>query len=477
MRSGFFFVPERKHFIRVIIYNIRYSWYKMLLLPTNRMRIRLCILAIASLTGIAAASAQTTGVTLSVTDGKTTISAGDSMIYVVTASQNTQATRDVTLKLVLPAGMDLISPDNGGQVNGQTVTWSNATLTQNTNRIFTVQARVLNSLANGTVLTATASADSAQATDTTTVQSGAAATKAYALTFTDNTSSVRASGSLQYVLTVKNNSVASQTDNVVVQGPVTIAVQSGTPLPTTVGTNSATWSNVTFAPGETKTFAFNALVDGGARTGTTIETRATVANASVADLTAVNNNQSSSSSSSRHSSTSSSRSSRSSASSRATVANALFRMTADTNEVTPGGTISYALFAQNVLLQNVRDAKVTLKFDPSLAAVLTSANGTVSQNGEVTWLLPTLAPGAIWQTNVTLRASGTVNTGDFITASATLTGNDVSGSAINERIVSVSTVVVGRLPDTGAAFDTLFLILSGLLAAFFGFSQRKVSAL
>lgn len=444
------------------------------------MRIRLLFVAMASIASISVASAQTAGMSLSVTDGKTSITAGDSLIYIVTASQNTQPSRDVTITLALPAGVDLITPDNGGTVNGQTVTWTKTTLTQNTNRIFTVQARVLNSVANGTVLTATATAEGTQATDTTTVQSGAAGKKAYALTFTDNRSSVRAGDTLRYVLTVKNNSAGSQTDTVSVQGPVTISVRSGTPLPTTVGTNNVSWSNVTFAPGETKAFAFEALVDAGARTNTTIDTRATVANATMADLTAVNNNLSSSSSSSSRSSVSSSRSSRSSASSsRASgqALNALFRMSADTNETTPGGTLTYALFAQNVLLQTVRDAKVTLKFDPAIASLVSPNGGTVTRDGEVTWILPTLAPGAVWQANVTLRASGSLGTGDFVTASASLTGNDVSGSAINERIASVSTVVVGRLPDTGAAFDMLFLVLSGFLAAFLGFSQKRAARL
>jgi len=444
------------------------------------MRNRLfALVLLASFMGTASVHAQSSssGVTVSVTDGKTSIAPGDSMIYIVTASQSAQPSKDVTITLALPSGLDLITPDNGGQVTGQNVRWTNASLTQNTNRIFTVQARAINSIANGTVLTATASADGAQATDTTTVQSGAAATKAYALTFSDNKSAVRAGNVLNYVLTVKNNSTGSQTDNVVVQGSASLTVQSGTPLPTSVGTNNATWSNVTFAPGETKTFSFNALVAADARTNTTIETRATVANATMADFTIVNNNASSSSSSSRSSnrSSSSSSSSRSSVRASTPAVSALFRMSANVNEVAPGGNITYTVFAQNVLLQNIRDARVTVKFDPAVASVGTSPNGTVANGNEITWLLPTLAPGQTWQTTYTLRANTNVGAGNFILASASLTGNDVGGSPINERLASVSTVIVTSLPDTGAAFDVLFLVLSGFLALFLGLSQKHVS--
>jgi len=117
----------------------------------------------------------------------------------------------------MPLGTDLITADNGGTVNGRTVRWGNATLTQNTNRIFTVQARALNSLTNGTVLTAVADAGGTQATDTTTVQSGAAGAKSYALTFTDNASTVRAGTTFNYVLTNQNNSASAQKDTLNLQ--------------------------------------------------------------------------------------------------------------------------------------------------------------------------------------------------------------------------------------------------------------------
>lgn len=445
------------------------------------MRLRSLFLALVLLGFAGTAAAQSASsssagtVALSVTDGKTTIAAGDSMIYIVTASQNTQPTRDVTITLEMPLGTDLITADNGGTVNGRTVRWTNATLTQNTNRIFTVQARAINSLTNGTILTAVADAGGTQATDTTTVQTGAAATKSYALTFTDNTSSVRAGGTLNYVLTVKNNSTAAQTDSVTVQGPVALTVQSGTPLPTSVGTNSVTWSNVAFNAGETKTFTFNAKVAGDARTNTTIDTRATVGTASLADLTRVDNNASSSSSrSSSRSSSSSSRRSSSSSSVRA-AGNPLFRLTANTAETLPNGTITYTLFAQNVLLLNMRDATASVRFDPVLASVSDAGNGTAFGNGEIRWALPPLAPGQTWQATFSLRANNGLSAGSIVTASGRLTGSDVNGSPLNERvaIATVEVIGAGSLPHTGAAFDTLFLALSGALALFLGIAQKR----
>ncbi len=444
------------------------------------MHFRSTLFVLAFLASVGTASAQSTatgGISLSVTDGRTSIAPGDSMIYIVTASQNTQATRDVTVTLTLPSGLDLISPDNGGQVIGQTVRWTNATLTQGTNRIFTVQARVINSTPTGTVLTATASIDTTQATDATTVQSGAAATKSYVLTLTDNASTVRAGGTLNYVLTVKNNSSVAQTETVTVQGPTTLSVQSGTPLPTSVGTNTVSWSNVSFNPGEVKTFTFSALVDANARTNTSIETRATAGNATLSDFTAVNNNASSSRSSSSSSSssrTSSSSSRRAATSSVRSVASSpLFRVEANVSEVAAGGQISYTIFVQNVLLQNVRDGLVTLRFDPATAEVANAGSGTASPN-EVRWQLPTLGAGQTWQTAVALRAKTNLSAGSLVTVTSRLTGNDVSGTVLTERVSTITTSVVSALPDTGAAFDMLFLALTGLVALLFGITQKQV---
>jgi uncharacterized repeat protein (TIGR01451 family) len=392
----------------------------------------------------------------------------------VTASQSNQPTRDLTISLEMPLGTDLISPDNGGTVNGRTVRWTNATLTQNTNRIFTVQARAINSLTNGTVLTAVADAAGATATDTTTVQSGPGSTKSYALTLTDNKSSVRAGDTLNYVLTVKNNSTSAQTDTVTVQGSASLTVQSGTPLPTSVGTNNVTWSNVSFNAGETKTFTFNAQVASNVRTGTTIDTRATVASATLSDLTRVDNNASSSSRSSSSRSSSSSRRSASSSSVRA-AGNPLFRLTANASEVAPNGEITYTLFVQNVLLLTIRDATASVRFDPNAASVGNIGNGVNAGNGEIRWGLTPLAPGQVWQTAFTLRANGALSNGSIVTATGRLQGTDVNGSTLNER-VSVETVRVlsaDSLPDTGAAFDALFLALSGALAVFMGVMQKR----
>ncbi len=423
-----------------------------------------------------ASSSSAGTVTLSVTDGKTTIAPGDSMIYIVTALQTAQPTRDVTITLEMPLGTDLITADNGGTVNGRTVRWTNATLTQNTNRIFTVQARAINSLTNGTVLTAVADAAGMQATDTTTVQSGPGSTKSYALTLTDNKSIVRAGATLNYVLTVKNNSAAAQTDSVTVQGSTALTVQSGTPLPTSVGTNNVTWSNVSFNPGETKTFTFNAQVAADARTNTTIDTRATVATATMSDLTRIDSNASSSSSSrsSNRSSSSSSRRSLSSSSVRA-AGNPLFRLTANTAEVMPNGDIRYTLFVQNVLLLNIRDATASVVFDPALASVTNAGNGVTSGNNQIRWPISSLAPGQVWQTTFALRANGSLPNGSIITASGRLTGTDVNGSTLNERvaIATVSVLSPSSLPDTGAASDMLFLALSGVLALFLGIAQKR----
>ena len=151
----------------------------------------------------------------------------------------------------------------------------------------------------------------------------------------------------------------------------------------------------------------------------------------------------------------------------------LFKKTANTHEVVPGGTIRYTIFVQNILLNTMNDAVVTDRFDPTLLTVVENGDATISANGLLQWRLPKLLPGEIWQKTYTMRVSRALKTGEIVSNVATITGEDVATATLDEKVAVIRSGVLGSLPRTGSASDLLFLLAGLPLAIGASIAQRK----
>ncbi len=129
---------------------------------------------------------------------------------------------------------------------------------------------------------------------------------------------------------------------------------------------------------------------------------------------------------------------------------------------------------QNILPHTVSVATVNVTFDPSLVTVTDAGQGAQVGNNSLLWVLNAVAPGQTWQKSFTVRAARTIHSGDSVLTIARMTGGDDTGAKLNPRTASVLTVAIGTLPTTGAAFDILFLFLSGLVALALGVMQKQV---
>lgn len=106
------------------------------------------------------------------TDSRTTVAPGETLTYTITITNSAAATAtNVTVTDTLPSTLTFLSASDSGTQNGQVVTWNNLTISGNSSRTLTLQARVQQNLTSGTVIVNTAqSGGQATGTDSTTVQ-------------------------------------------------------------------------------------------------------------------------------------------------------------------------------------------------------------------------------------------------------------------------------------------------------------------
>ncbi len=339
---------------------------RLSLLPRLSLSIAaFCLLsttAAAQVSSSSSLSSAVAGLTVSVTDNKTTIRPGDTMFYAVTLKNSTSTARVGNVDLFLHDYANIVSPQNGGIHTGNRVRWDAVTLNAQQEYIFIVQVSTNPVIPNQTELMVKAAFDGMESVDRTTATMG-------------------------------------------IQG------------------SSASSSSSMFSSSRSSS-------------------------SSSRHLTAAQQNNSSR------------RSSRGSSVSN-TGRSLLFSKTANTHEIVPGGRIRYTLYVQNVLLHTINDAVIVDRFDPQLLRVVDAGNATIVSEGQLQWRLPELSPGETWEETYILLAADSLPSGTQIGNIATISGDDVAYAALHEKVGVVQTGVVNQLPSTGAAYDVIFLFLTG----------------
>lgn len=198
---------------------------------------------------------------LTITDGRDSIRAGDSSIYVISLIQQREEWKDVSVTLHIPAYVDIISADDGASINGEFVRWDHITLAYNVSKKLTVQARVKSTTTPGTLIVAEALSDLSRTTDTTTVTplEQFPLIQPFGVSISDGQTYVASETDLTYLLEARNlTGEARQTtvQALIPQSINLIAVPNGA----TYDGHKLIWSGVTFAPGEAKRFTFMAHV-------------------------------------------------------------------------------------------------------------------------------------------------------------------------------------------------------------------------
>ena len=132
-------------------------------------------------------------------------------------------------------------------------------------------------------------------------------------------------------------------------------------------------------------------------------------------------------------------------------------------EVLAGGELLITLRVHNPSSKVIRDIEIMETFDPSQL----SFRGDLARDpkkafGKLTWSLSDLQPDETWSVTITGHVSSSLVSGTQINLSATSRSTDLVRPA--GEIASVAVITNGNLPETGGAFDLLFLVVSSALA-------------
>lgn len=418
---------------------------------------------------MADSSSSTSGyTTISITDGKASIAPGGTLLYVITLTRHAGAVGYSDLVVTIPSEADTLYPDRDGRVAGNRVIWDKVSVSQGEKQIFTVSVKLKTNISSDTEIRAIAQTGNLQASDVTSIV-GRLPDSTFRVNVTDNLEQVYPGETMNYVVTVRNTSASSTRTDVTANVTALQSVDKVSPA-AMIAYPIITWKDVYFEPNEQKTFTFNAVMRKRqapytaarviARAGTYTATDTTVSrdlHGEPTFMVATERNGITTISSRDNSSRASSVSSN--------AKSVLFRKTADAGDVVPGGTIRYTFLVQNVLLNTVRDAVITERFDPSVVTVVDAGGGKLIGDGVIQWTLPVLQSGETWRTSYTVRVSSNLKNGASINSVATLSGKDVGTATLNEKVtVSTTTSVVGNLPATGAAMDLLFMVATAPLA-------------
>ncbi|MBI3618938.1 DUF11 domain-containing protein [Candidatus Peregrinibacteria bacterium] len=386
--------------------------------------------------GSASSSAVTTVIvnqnptfTIAKTVHRSTASPGDYLVYTITVTNTSNVTGTATVNDVLPSGLTFVNASDNGVANGQNVAWNNLTVAPGAPKQLTLVATVNSNVANGTILTNTATVTGgANASATTTITVNQNAT--FSILKTVNRSTASPGDTLVYTLSVTNTSgitgTATVTDIVPTSQVNFITASDGG----TLNGQTVTWNNLTVVPGTPKVLALVVMLNASLPNGTVVTNTATVTGGgSSTATTTINVGQS-----------------------------GTFTITKTDNRTTaaPGDTLSYVIAVTNTS-SNASPATVTdtLPYG-QLTFMSASDNGTV--NGQtVTWNNLVIPANSTKIITLTALANSNLVNGTVITNIATVTGG---ASATDTTTMQTSTngnvsLTINDYPDPVRPCDTL----------------------
>lgn len=132
-------------------------------------------------------------------------------------------------------------------------------------------------------------------------------------------------------------------------------------------------------------------------------------------------------------------------------------------EVLPGGEILITLRVHNPSSNVIRDVELIEVFDPSQLSFRGDLPRSPKKSaGKLIWELSDLQPDETWTVTLTGHVNAGLVSGTQINLSATARSSDLVRPA--GEIANVAVITNGNLPQTGGAFDMIFLAISSLSA-------------
>ncbi len=388
---------------------------------------------------------------VSVTDGKKYAQPGEVLDYTVAVRNPTNEERTIDVRLQIPTDtyVEYVSGDHTS--NRKAISWNDQKIGPKGAREYKVSVRIDENAEEFYMIRTHASVGAAKATDTTSVHTGVLPTSILVST-TDGLDEIVPGALVTYDIAVENisNQLATEVDvnNALPSHLEFVDASEGGYW---TGKN-VRWEGLTVSPHGNRTLRVTGRVRSDAPIGQRLRNRVSVNDFEAVDYTNVGNQIAGAGIANR--------------------GNVLISKRADRTEVQPGDTVSYTVSLQNVTNRTLRNLKVEDRMDSPHLRIL-SANAGHADGNRVTWTIPELAPGQDWSMVYTAQVDYRAPHGVSVPNIVTVSGEGMETVSLTERIHTSQIGVISNLPPTGAAFDALFLGLTGLLGAGQTLAQRR----
>lgn len=388
---------------------------------------------------------------VSVTDGKVYAQPDEVLNYTVSVRNPTNKERTVDVRLQIPTDTAIEYISGKYTKNRQAVTWDNQVIGPNSAREYKVAVRIAKNAAEFYMIRTRATVGVAFATDTTTVHTGIAPQSIQA-SITDGLDEIVRGALVTYDIAIANssNQLATEIDvnNALPSYMEFVDASEGGYW---TGKN-VRWEGLTVSPHGNRTLRVTGRVRSDAPQGERLKSTISVSNFQAVDYTTVGS----------------------------TVSgmglqkgkNVLISKVSDRSEVQPGDSVTYTVRLQNITGKTLHNVKVEDRMNSPYIRV-TNAQSGIADGNSIVWTIPALAPGQDWtvqyQAQIDYRAPHGVTIPNIVTVS----GEGIETVSLAQRIYTSHIEVISNLPPTGAAFDAIFLMLTGMLGAAQTLMQRR----
>lgn len=380
---------------------------------------------------------------ISVTDGKEFARPGDVLNYTVRVRNDSNVGNKSNVSVEIPWLAEFLSATEGYKRKTSNITWPDVSFEPKEEKTFQFAVRLDDRAQDRYVFRTRVYAGISNAVDQTVIRVGLPY-NAISASITDNRQTVEVGQDLHYVVTVRNNAdVVGTNVNISASVPHYAEFVSSSEGGKWDGSN-VRWLIFQIAPNDTRQVEFTIRVRPDAPIGASLLAGVTAEGSSDRDTTQVAER-----------------------STEGQVKQVMFRKGVDRSEVVPGGDIRYTLYVRNTLDHTISDAVIMDRYDGQyMSFVSTDTPGSLVRqtSGEMEWKVPVLAPGQTWQASYILRVSEDAPNAADLNNVASISGRDVSGVALSERVRTVSTDVFTDFPTTGGAMDALIGLVLGLAA-------------
>lgn len=396
--------------------------------------------------------ASRTPLKISITDGKKYAQPGEVLDYVIAVRNPTNDPRAFDLRFQIPTDTEVeFVGGEGHSANRQAITWSDQSVGPHGAREYRVSLRLDHALEEFVSVTARASSAASSAVDTTTIHTGVLP-NAVVVTTTDGLEQIVPGALVTYDIALQNltNQLATEVDvnNAL---PSYLEFVDATEGGYWTGKNIR-WEGMTVAPNGNRMLRVTGRVRSDAPMGERLRNRVAVNGYESVDTTIVADQVA--------------------GAGLAANQGVMVTKNADRAEVRPGETVRYTVTVRNVTNHPIENLKVDDRMESPHVRILNADQGVAAGN-RVSWTVPYLAPGEVWNVSYDAQVDYRAPHGLSIPNIVTVSGQGMETVSLEERIYTMQIGVISNLPPTGAAFDALFLLATGLAGAGQTFATRR----